>query len=301
MNQSQQIIALLESISKIVYHATDLSSLDSIVKGNRFQLSAEQATSSDMLAPDRRKLFFMSLARNLSSAYIRRNWKPVILKLDGEKLNQKYSGGPVDYWGRQYRLADPSRSEQEDRLWSPDAFIDNASKYLLEVHIHVDPERNTKWMNKTTRQSMIELHKRKIPVFVYPDVQDFLKLNKSKAVPVKDANLSGSPEASRERVRRDEIKLWMELWGKKDKAHLSTEPFGGAVRKLESLRSLHDTMSSLQSDLHNDRQLKGEKASIELYKLLRKENMTLDDFIWALRKKWFDWEKPSERTNRSYG
>ena len=203
MSKATQIISLLESISDIVYHGTSLNKLFQIIKSDSFQLSAENATEADQIGKSNKRIFFMSLARNLSSGYLLRNWNPVILRIDGQKLSQKYKGGPVDYWGREFRKVDPKSSEQEDRLWSPDAFIKPASKYIKDAHIMIEDKGNLLWRNKTTRQALLELHKKGIKTFLYDDRAAFTKLNTAKSKPLSSFNFKGSPEPSRSREEMD--------------------------------------------------------------------------------------------------
>jgi 5-methylcytosine-specific restriction endonuclease McrA len=61
----------------------------------------------------------------------------ILLKLDGKKLSNKFSGRPVQYWSgmiKQGRLGDQG-SEQEERLYHNKQFIDNANEFITEIRI----------------------------------------------------------------------------------------------------------------------------------------------------------------------
>jgi hypothetical protein len=114
--------------------------------------------------------------------------RDVRITLDGDKLNQRYKGGPVDYWGasmgKQYYMSHgtesghydmhQSRTENEDRLFTNSPIIPNASEYIMRIDILIKPERNRQY-NKWWVQDVQDILKTGFEniVFVYGDESSF--------------------------------------------------------------------------------------------------------------------------------
>lgn len=118
-----------EGVSDILYHKTHFHDAYEILKTDKFKLSTPVGSSADAKGD---KLYFFSTARNLSSSYFTVGDYTVIFKLDGRKLGANHKGMPVDYWGAR---STGKAAEEEDRIVTDSPFIENATKYIDELHI----------------------------------------------------------------------------------------------------------------------------------------------------------------------
>lgn len=127
---------LTERMSSVVYHVMDGGTLGLVLDSNTFILNQASNTEADereyKLAPERKNhkgtIYFMSVARNLSSNFPRRSMHgEVILVLDGNAISNKYRAEPVDYFrgSRAFR-----RKEAEDRLIHNKPTIKDFNKYI---------------------------------------------------------------------------------------------------------------------------------------------------------------------------
>jgi len=118
---------LLESISSVVFHATNFP-------------AAVKILSNDML---RSKAEEISFTRSLQGSYHKHNkLVGIIFKLDGRKLNMSYKGGPVGT--EDYDLDDnltyrgKENKQLEDRIYSGE--IKNFSKYIDSAVVYIPEE-----------------------------------------------------------------------------------------------------------------------------------------------------------------
>lgn len=134
-----------ESISRVVYHFTDIFSLIEILKDDRFCLSTTFGGDMENKSPKR---FFLSVTRQRSaeSGYAYLMDLNVRITLDGDKLNQRYKGKPVDFFSdlgigkESYYKSSPIPSvqistESEDRIYSDTPTIENIWKYIKRIDI----------------------------------------------------------------------------------------------------------------------------------------------------------------------
>lgn len=178
-------------LSATLYHATNLQSLKNILKEDRFKLTTAVGTASDDRSRPADHFYFLSTARSPIGHY-NLNTGDVQLVLDGTKLNQKYQGGPIDYWGPEARRVDPKRHEMEDRVWSREPFIPNASRFIREIHVYLmDPKirSNEAWKQWLTEAGNLAIE-RNIPIYLYTDRSAYQALDERKAVPWESLDLS---------------------------------------------------------------------------------------------------------------
>lgn len=134
-----------ESISRVVYHFTDIFSLIEILKDDRFCLSTTFGGDMEKKSPKR---FFLSVTRQRSaeSGYAYLMDLNVRITLDGDKLNQRYKGKPVDFFSdlgigkESYYKSSPipsvqTSTESEDRIYSDTPTIENIWKYIKRIDI----------------------------------------------------------------------------------------------------------------------------------------------------------------------
>ena len=144
---------LKESLSRIVYHFTDIDSLITILEENKFKLSSCLWQRSETYSS---KLFYFCTTRQFNGDL---GYSPtggnIRIHLDGDLLNQNYSGKAIDFWSvkdtsskqRMVNAVDiyQSEVEGEDRLFSNKSFIDNAIKYIkrIDINLNIDVEDNS--------------------------------------------------------------------------------------------------------------------------------------------------------------
>ena len=247
-------------ISPVLYHLTSLEKVSSILKENQFRLTTDRGTISDR--ETRKEWFYFSTSRALGNRFQKfLGGLSSILVLDGVALGQRYAGGSKDYW-----QAGPGQSETEDRIWSKNPEIPNASKYIKEIHVYV-PKKND-WMEKSfwrdqLRNVLIESKKNKIPIFIYNTEEDFRILNKNKSIDPMSLPLSGGEKieewkgSSRDSKKFDNL---LELLQKPVDQKLTKE-----AKKLLYDLDYSDAFQSIDADIHNYRT----KHSANLNKLLK--------------------------------
>ena len=175
-----------ERVSPVVFHFCSYSSCLGICQRNEFVLSHVMRGTAD--GDVNRDKHYLSLTRQKTNTIGYSQNKDVRITLNGDKLNQRYKGGPVDYWGtsmgKQWYMQqgaltghyDPhqSRTENEDRVFSKDPVIPNANEYIMRIDILLKPDRKGEY-NPYYIQCIQEILKtgfQKI-VFVYGDDNSF--------------------------------------------------------------------------------------------------------------------------------
>lgn len=171
---------LSEGVSDVLFHSTSVDKARKILESNQFLLVHSGFSKIESGMTKKGKDFFMSTARNRNSDYIINNGY-VILSLDGQKLGQRYKGAAVDYWGPDFRKVDPTKFEQEDRIYSDKPKIPNAASYIKDISILIRPNPNEWFVNNT--QKIVELAKKHgITVYFYSDRKAFVTGDKRKLV-----------------------------------------------------------------------------------------------------------------------
>lgn len=166
---------LAESVSRVVYHFTSINTLIDILRRNEFFLTMATNKSDSI---DKKRLFYLSTQRTRSNQVgygYNSNHSNVRIVLDGDALNQRYSGKSYDYWymgtgqGERAKNDYHRRSfEFEDRILSNDPVIPNARKYIKRVDILL----NGRVKDEVTLAS-IALYMLREKVFVYDNIRDF--------------------------------------------------------------------------------------------------------------------------------
>lgn len=172
---------LQERVSSVVYHATSLPQAYSIMKSDEFKLSPTISSSSETsFKRNKDQLYFMSLTRS-RQGHFHRSWNVgVMFKLDGDKLNQKYQGTPVDFFGMGRKKDD---NELEDRILSPKREIP-AWNYIQEITVLILPDRSTAEYEKYVFPIYVMAKKKGIPIRFYENRKDWVLDKKSSALDV---------------------------------------------------------------------------------------------------------------------
>lgn len=163
---------LEEGISPIVYHGTSIASALNILQQDRFILHPTFSKSAEYNSKG--KLYFLSTARTRTGRYHIDGGTPVLMRLDGRKLGQRYSGEPIDYWGPEFRAAAQGETEQEDRVYSDKPIIPRASSYMLSVDILAQRVEPGSVIGRRLFDLYVILKKRRIPVRVYRNRNDWI-------------------------------------------------------------------------------------------------------------------------------
>jgi len=262
-------------ISKVVYHyCGSIRNAVQILKEDQFKLTF--VSGSDDVNLPKNKFYYLSTTRSPIGSYHVDDSSGVLLKLDGQKLQQNYIGNPVDYWGREFRKVAPSKNEMEDRIWSDKPVIKPATKYIDEIHIY-----NIANDPKYVRDLLIQAKRKNIPAFVYTDHQAAKVLDKRKAVPIKDLDLKVEPSKlwpDLSWIKTDSMAAWVELYEKDKKEHLSERAL-----TILGKYGFHE-FSQLKADIHNHK--RGAKGLHKFVDILKREKWTPKDFYEHVREKW---------------
>lgn len=172
---------LYEFITQTVYHYTSIANAASIMSTNSFNLSPSiHGTESNFTKKG--KYYYLSTARSRVNAFNNDAQKSAVtFKLDGNKLAQRYTGRPVNYFGSQ-------RDETEDRILSDKPTIP-ALPYIKEVAIlyHVtyhasQGENSSKLFGKDILTIIKICEDNNIPYYIYSTKKDFELNNKNASI-----------------------------------------------------------------------------------------------------------------------
>ena len=171
-------LILNEAISSVVYHFTGLRKLYNILVSDTFYMQSAFSAQSDDMS---NKKFFMSTTRQKSGELGYSRGKRVRITLNGDLLNQRYEGKPVDYWGetmgkyayfkkkkegRDIDYYQPS-TENEDRVFSNEPEIYDFHKYVKRIDILVENDDDLSVVKKCLHTKFINL------IHVYKDNKSF--------------------------------------------------------------------------------------------------------------------------------
>lgn len=208
VNESVKKI-LSEGVSEVTYHFTSLQNCISILKNNAIHLTM---SSNKADAYDNKRLFYLSTqrSRNKEIGYAGHLGSCVRIQLNGEKIMYNHTGKPIDYWGnsmgKQSYYRDDHNSiygtgfnrsrqthhnfEMEDRIFSYEPTIDNASNFINRIDVYVDSRTDRLQQTKIEKYRQ-EIEERvnedkdlaitvyilskhnKIPVYIYNNLKDF--------------------------------------------------------------------------------------------------------------------------------
>jgi hypothetical protein len=159
---------------QIVYHATPLDGLYSILKSDRLELVPNiMNVEKDLGGKD--KFYYLSTMRNKSGKYFLGSDKnaktprvETYLTLDFDYLKSKMKSLPVDYWGsgRKY-------SEEEERFWSNDPMLTGLKKFVKSIHVLVPKDSSEKELEKF-HQLKFMADKRGIKIHFYDNPQNYV-------------------------------------------------------------------------------------------------------------------------------
>jgi hypothetical protein len=219
---NEELNMLTEGLSDILYHFTWADHLVNILKTNKFATSSNLGSNADSWK-DKGRFFFFSTQRTKGMAGYGSHHGTVAIVLDGRKLNYTFKGDATDYWNWSTKMADYKTrtdyinalksEENEDRIVTNKPYIDNANKYIIEIHVWAkDGERN--YVSLPSMETIVTLCKQyNIPVYFYIDEKDYKLQNKLKAVTPESLGLEPpSTEKSPYEEKEGERELYNAKW-----------------------------------------------------------------------------------------
>lgn len=227
---------LQEVLSDVVYHYTNLTKLNSILEEDKFMTSVALGNISDFRL-NKEKMYFFSTARSKRGSYSSKSFQSVQLVLNGQKLSQNYKGGPVDFWGQYDK--EKGHSETEDRVFTNKPYIENASKYILEIHIDMDSTHKENWediLDKLKKVGDLS-QKNNIPIFIYNNGNDWTNLNKEKAFKSVDKYLEFI-KLNNIKINPAKERLNMDM--KNSSEYKTLEAIGKVLNSFEKLKTKED-------------------------------------------------------------
>lgn len=276
---------LHEGISSVLYHGTSVSSAYHIMKTDKFKLSMAEATSSE--SGISKKLYYLSTTRSVSGSFHSDPYgASVLFKLDGDALGHNYSGNPVDYWGAEFRKINPAKNEMEDRVFTNKPYIENAKKYISEIHIYFNmKERSNDITTLQFRKLYLAAKISGINSYVYDDKRAFSTLDKRKAITPTHTMLGKGvklPKKSPDRMPYDAITPYVEIYYAK-----STDDLSDKGKRLVNMLTRYsiDAKPSMSADLHNNKSNPDQME--KLMKVWRKAKIhSIDEYIKLMTDKW---------------
>jgi len=284
---------LQERISDTVYHITSIYKLYSILKENQFILNSTVERSEYHYS--RNRFYYLSTSRSKNNWYFKDytsdNLKACILVLDGNKLNNKYKGIPVDYFSTAINRI--TWDEMEDRIISNNPEISNAKSYIKEIHIYYLAEQYSTEDNNNIYTLLNKIKKmiKSIPIYFYTDRNSFLKLNKKDTIDIPEININ-TKEYEITKVEYDEtplVKSIFNLYYNVNKSDYSFNKIQSKYNLIKINYFIEDIISSIKIGEFKikikkynrindfiDRLTNAEKNSF--FKLLRKNKITLSEF-----------------------
>ena len=291
---------IVEGISPIVYHYTQVRALNKILGNNQFFLKTSVGTTAEQNHMPKGKYYYLSTTRHKLGGY---NLNPsegyAMLVLDGQALSNRYAGKAIDYWGEDFRKMNPQKFEAEDRIYSPVQTIPNAKSYIKEIHVLMASGGNHHHHMQRTMVSYLNIKKSGIPSFFYKNADAFLLQDKSKTVSLDMADIK--PKGKKydkgpDRMPRGyDIEGMIKLYhakqsGKYQYADSLPKELSGLAWKLRSGGyALSDFISGLKADIHNARgsDSKNNKFVQKLIAIMRKEKAhTIEDFLRTFNGVW---------------
>jgi hypothetical protein len=281
-----------ESLSRVAYHYTNISSANKILKSGQFELSAAPGSIEQQYAPPGKPYFLSTTRTKLGDFHRSRNASyGVIFALDGNWFNQRYRSGPVDYWGNRNPTATSHRGhEAEDRVFSAEPTIPIDG--VTAVHVLANRDMSMPNYNAIVRSILIAAKARGIPAYFYEDVEPWLNLDTRHTGDV--SWLKGREHVStyfpaRGKLRPHYLEHWIELMMKNDQSQLS----GKADQMRYSLNYTYDkkdAVAALANEFANARKPDSgpeRDAVVKILAYMRQHKLnTISDFVNHMAAKW---------------
>ncbi len=307
-------INFLEGISPVVYHATSIVDAFKILNSGHFLLTPTY--HADIESTFDSQLFYLSTTRSRLGSYHRGNNSMVLFELDGRKIAQRYSGKPIDYWGKLNK-----DSEMEDRIVSntPTLPVD----VIMGIEISANDIDSHVRLVKSVKFLYLFAKKNKIPIHVYRDTPSLVKKDrrnllshqeimalasdndyeyKSKPRPISDSKLyhfvrsyyepyQTLPDSSKSIVREifnsrssiQGLKAEMKSARMMDSPQLDKLVYRvGEIMKKEKVTTLEDLFERMKVDIQSSIKDENDRHRKSIHQKLMDSNRPLYDHIMAV-------------------
>jgi hypothetical protein len=122
----------------------------------------------------RGKFYFFSVARSMLTDFFKIIKFGPIMKLDGNKLSQNFKAAAADldaYERVPSNNPKTTTNMMEDRIVTNKPYIDNASKYIIEIYYPLIGISKTKWEEMEFKEEMYEIRdmakQRSVPIYFF--------------------------------------------------------------------------------------------------------------------------------------
>lgn len=283
---------LNESLSRVAYHYTNISSAQKILSSGQFELSSAPGSIEQQYAPAG-KPYFLSTTRTRLGDYHRSRGSTygVIFTLNGDWFNRHYKSAPVDYWGnRNPTQASHRGHEAEDRVFSADPTIPLSG--VTAIHVLANKDSAMPSYNAVVRNILIMAKTLGIPAYFYDDPNAWMNLDTRKLGDV--SMLKGQAPHNTHFVRRGKLQPhylehWIELMMKTNQSQLS--------KKADQMRyslgygwDKDDATRALETEFANARKPDSgpeRDAVIKILAYMRQNRLnTVQDFVNNIAAKW---------------
>ena len=288
-----KLLELLEALGpNVLYHYTGSGhNALSILQNNYFRLNAYFGSSYSKEDFDKR-FYYLSATRSKVGDYHVRVPRGVMFVLDRDRIQNNLHIKPLDYW----RMRNVGKSEAEDRIVSDNPQIENARKYILEVHVGIDMDKefNISAHNVYYVKTYLLAKQLGIPAYFYNNMKDWQAQAKHRAVtPDVKAIFNQGREERLHRAKNPGITFsksnwiepWLELHYKNDRTELSSQ----AKRALDNIiyRWMPgEAVRQFSNDIQNDKRNPSNSLHnlIKVFKELGIRQPA--EYIEHLQKKW---------------
>lgn len=282
---------LLESLSKVVYHYTNLSAALKILTSGEFQLTVATGSIEQQYSPPG-KPYFLSTTRTKVGGYHQGGKRRgVIFVLNGDWFNQRYKSGPIDYWGN--RGTGMRASEAEDRVYSADPNIPIGG--VSAIHVYLDTK--SEYMDdeqlahdgSMIRKLLVAAKTQGIPAYFYDNHSAWISQDTRHTGDIKQLTGSHRQSYYRGMRRRPYMQNWLELMGANSLNQLSKEA-DHTRYNLNYHYDREEAAKSLANDIANARRPDSGPEREQAVKIIRYMNQhklnTIGQFVDHIAEKW---------------
>jgi hypothetical protein len=290
---------LTESLSRIVYHYTNLHAASKIMQSGEFELSSSIGARSEENFAPKDYPYFLSTTRTILGGYHEYvSSGAVMFVLDGNWFNQHYKSKSVDYWGNRDPLKSHHKDhEAEDRVFSksPTIPIDG----VTAIHVYSKPPKNThnEHMPETkapawARTVLIEAKKRGIPAYLYESESAWRALDTRKSVPItKRPSLIGQQDTRSQTPRnKGYLRPWLELLQATNSNQLGEKAQKLRIYSLNSDYDKHNAVGGLSTEMGNARKPNSgidRENAVKIINFMQKNRIaTIKDLVNFIAEKW---------------
>lgn len=292
---------LLESLSRVAYHYTNLNNAAKIMQTGNFELASTLGTRSEEQLGPKGYPYFLSTTRTLTGGYHEYIGSgSAMFVLDGDWFNERYKSKPVDYWGNRDPLQSHHKAhEAEDRVFSKTPTIPIGG--VSAVHVLIKPDSENEYLGGWARTVLINAKKRGIKAYLYDDEIAWRALDTRHSVPLSNNPALRGPQALGARSSmykpKGYLHPWVQLLTATDKTQLGKD--ANSIRS--SLSYTYDAENALQglsAEMSNARKpsagIDRENATRIITYMRQHKLSDLKQLVDHLKQKW----APKPETNK---